>query len=467
LNAPDGKLSHKGPGLPMPRRLIAIAAISSGVALVIIDGSIANVALPTIAHDLKVPGSAAVLVVTVYQLVLVMTVLPFSALGDRLGLRTVYQYGLILFTIATTLCFFAASLPFLLVVRAAQALGAGAVLGVYSALLRSTYPAKQLGRGLGINTVIASSAGALAPTLGGLILGIASWPWVFAVAVPFALISLLLSRALPDPAPRGQNYDVLGAVLCASTFGLIVSGIESGVHGDSPVVSVAMVIAGAVIGRNFVKRELNAHKPMLPLDLLAVPALGMAAAGALATFIATMTLIVVIPFRLQTAYGFSPGEVGSIFSAWPLTSLFVAPMAGFLSDRVSVAALCIAGGAVAIAGMLLFAFLPADAGAFDIAWRLALCGGGFALFAAPNSRSIIGAAPLHRAAAAGGLIATNRLLGQTLGATLGAALLATGVGTGKLPGIVAAALMVIALLSAFGRLRSPIRPGQSTDIPDL
>ena len=457
----------KHSGLPMPRRLRAIMATSFGTALVVIDGSIANVALPTIARDLGVSGSAAVLVVTVYQLVLVMTLLPCSALGDRLGHRRLYQYGLILFTAATMLCFFARSLPFLLVVRVAQALGAAAVLSVSSALIRSTYPTSQLGRGLGVNSVIVSSASALAPTLGGLILGIGPWPWVFVAAVPFALLALILGRSLPDSQPRDRPYDVLGAVLCASTFGLIVIGIESGVHGDSPVVSTAMVLAGILIGRSFVKRELNATEPMLPIDLLAVPALGLAAFGALITFLATMTLIVVIPFRLQAEFGLSPSQVGAIFAAWPLTALVVAPIAGALSDRVPVWILCAAGSLLCAIGMVLFAFVPSDAGWFDIAWRLALTGGGFGLFAAPNARSIIGAAPLNRAAAAGGLIATDRLLGQTFGATTGAALLATGFGTGRLPGLLAAALMIVALITALIRFRWKARAGSTSEVPPL
>src|SRR3954470_11745255 len=207
-------------GLPPPRRYWAIGAISFGTALVVIDGAIPSVALPTIARDLHVEGSSAVLVVTIYQLVLVMTLLPFSALGDRLGHRRLYQLGQIVFTIASLLCFFAESLPFLLVVRAAQALGAGAALSVSSAMIRSIYPAKQLGRGLGVNSVIVSSASALAPTLGGPILAIGSWPWVFAAAVPFAIVSLLLGRCLPMPTPRDEPFDVLGAVMCAATFGL-------------------------------------------------------------------------------------------------------------------------------------------------------------------------------------------------------------------------------------------------------
>src|SRR3954453_14728471 len=108
-------------GLPLPRRYWAISAVSFGTARVVIDGAIPTVALPTIARDLHVDGSSAVLVVTVYQLVLVMSLLPFSALGDRIGLKRLYQAGQLVFAIATILCFFAHSLGFLLVVRALQA----------------------------------------------------------------------------------------------------------------------------------------------------------------------------------------------------------------------------------------------------------------------------------------------------------------------------------------------------------
>ncbi len=151
---PTARAAGETDGLPMPRRAWAIGAVSFGTALVVLDGAIATVALPTIARDLQTDSAAAVLIVTVYQLVLVMSLLPLSALGDRIGLRRLYQIGQIVFTIATVLCFFARSLPFLLVVRALQGLGASAALSVGSALVRAIYPAKQLGRGLGLNGVV-------------------------------------------------------------------------------------------------------------------------------------------------------------------------------------------------------------------------------------------------------------------------------------------------------------------------
>ncbi|MDB5672891.1 MAG: transporter [Alphaproteobacteria bacterium] len=450
-------------GLPTPRRYLAIAAISFGTALVVIDGAIPSVALPTIARDLRVDSSAAVLVVTIYQLVLVMTLLPFSALGDRLGHRRLYQVGQIVFTAATILCFFANSLPFLLVVRAVQALGAGAALSVSSALVRSIYPSDQLGRGLGINSVVVSSASALAPTMGGLILGFGSWPWVFAAAAPFALVSLLLGRWLPDPEPRAEPFDLLGAVLCAATFGLIISGLESGVHGDSPVVSTAIVGAGLIVGSIFVRRERQEERPIMPVDLLARPVFALSTLGAFTAFIATMTLILSMPFRLEH-FGFTPGQVGAMLAPWPLTTMFVAPAAGALSDRVPAGILGGIGMAIATTALLLIAWLPAQPHYFEVAWRMALCGAGFGLFLSPNARLIIGSAPRERAASAGGLIATTRMTGQTLGATVVAALLAFGLGGGMTPPLVSAALAIVAGLCSVARLNPALRDPKVIEI---
>jgi DHA2 family multidrug resistance protein-like MFS transporter len=327
-------------GLPTPRRYLAILAVSFGTALAVIDGSIVTVALPTLARDLGVDSSAAVLVVTVYQLVLVMTLLPFSALGSRIGLRRLYQIGQLIFLVSTVLCFFARSLPFLLVVRAIQGLGGAAALSVSSALIRGIYPAKQLGRGLGISNVVVSSGGAIAPTLGGLVLSAASWPWIFAAAAPLAVVSLLLGqRSLPEPDPHDEPYDVLGAVLCAMTFGLIISGLESGVHGDSPIISAVIVATGIVIAVIFVRRELRSKMPILPVDLLAQPLLALSSMGSFLAFIGSMTLILSMPFRLQQQFGFSPGEVGAIITPWPVAIMIFAPLAGILSDRFPAGAL--------------------------------------------------------------------------------------------------------------------------------
>jgi DHA2 family multidrug resistance protein-like MFS transporter len=445
-------------GLEGKRLYLAVAAISLGTMLTIIDGAIAAVALPTIAHDLRVDGSSAVLVVTVYQLVLVMALLPFSALGDRVGLKRLYQSGQFVFTIATILCFFAHSLGFLLVVRALQAAGGAAALSVMAAMIRRVYPAKHLGRGLGLNNIMGSVSAALAPTAGGLILAVAPWPWVFATAAPFAVLSLLLGRwALPDVPPHPAPYDLAGAMLNMATFGLIIAGLEAIVHGSSPVVSGAIVVIGLLFGVALVRHERREPVPILPVDLLARPVLRLSIAGAFIAYFASQLNTHSLPFRLQHAYGFTPSEVGAMIAPWPLTTMFVAPVAGSLSDRYPAGMLGGIGMVVATAASILLAFLPAHPTYFDLAWRMSLCGAGFGLFLSPNARLIVGSAPRERAASAGGLVSTTRLVGQTMGATGVAAVLAVGFGPTLWPTLVAAAFTVVAGLLSLSRLRPSLR----------
>lgn len=439
----------------MPRRAVAVAAISFGTALFVIDGAIANVALPTIARDTGVGAGSVVAVVTLYQLVLVMGLLPFANLGDRLGHKRLYQAGQVIFLIASAASLLVDSFAALLAVRVGQALGAGMALSVSAAMLRAIYPAKRLGSGLGINSVIVASANALAPTLGGFIVGHADWRWVFCAAAPFAIVSILLGRALPAPRPVEGHFDWPGGLWSAATVGAIIGGIELTAHGaDLRVPGIALIAAGIASAIALVRRERRRARPVLPVDLIARPVIGLSVLGAISGFLASASLIVLLPFRFEQGMGYAPEEVGLLILPVPLTLLVVAPLAGWLSDRVQPAYLGIAGCALAIAGFALIATMPADPGWPQIAWRLSLTACGFGLFFAPNSRLIIGQAPRDRAAAAGGLLSTSRLLGQTLGASLVGVMLALGLGLGPIPLIAAAGFAALALLCSFARLRA-------------
>jgi DHA2 family multidrug resistance protein-like MFS transporter len=440
-------------GLPKPQRYLAVFAISCGTALNVVDGAIPNVALPTIAQDLGVDSSAAVLIVSVYQLVLVMTLLPLSALGSRVGLRRMYQYGQCVFMASALLCFLAPNLPLLLAARTLQALGAAAALSVASALVRSIYPGNQLGRGLGINSIIVASSAALAPILGGFIVAAASWPWVFVTTVPLGLLSLAVGqRSLPDVTPHTEPFSLLGALLCALTFGLIISGLLALAQGQSPPASLAVVGVGALIAIMFVRRELREASPILPVDLLAHRVVALSILGAQLAFIGSMTFVLSLPFRLQEQFGFSPGEVGAVISPWPLAMMVTAPVAGMLSDRYHPGVLGGIGMAIATVGMLLLALIPEGTSQGDIAWRMAVCGIGYGIFLSPNARVVISAAPLARAASAGGLISTNRLVGQALGGTLLAALLAQGHGSDNTPAMIGSVLAFLAGICSVARL---------------
>jgi MFS transporter, DHA2 family, multidrug resistance protein len=458
----------KHEGLPTPRRYLAIVAVSLGTILTTVDGTIVNVALPTLARDLHVSASAAVLVVTIYQLVMMTMMLPFSALGDRFGFRATYQWGQIIFVAATVLCFFARSLPVLVLVRGIQALGAAITLSVSSAMIRSIYPSSMLGRGLSLNTLIAASAASFAPTLGGAILAVAKWPWLFALAVPFGLLSIVIGRkSLPQADSRSHSYDVPGAIMCAATFGLASTGFQSAAHGGPYIVTASLFVLGVALGIVFVRRETGRARPVFPVDLLRQKKIALSSIGLLAAFIGSMIVMLTLPFRMQQQFHFTPAEAGAILVPWPLSILAVAPASGMLSDRIAPAVLGGIGMCIAVAGMISLAFLPASPNHIDLLWRIAVCGVGFAMYFSPNARQIIGSARIERAAAAGALTASIRQTGQTLGSTAVAAMLAGGIGIGAFPPLFAAALGLIAGLCSVAVLKPPSRRSVFVDLPEL
>jgi DHA2 family multidrug resistance protein-like MFS transporter len=443
--------------VPPRGSFLAIAALSLGTAVTAIDGHIVAPALPTLAQDFGVDQSTSVLLVTSYQLVFLMALLPFSALGDRLGHLRIYRIGQVSFALASGLCYFAETFSHLLILRAVQALGAAASLSVSAALIKSVYPPSRLGRGMGVNSTIVAVGTASAPLLGALLLSVGHWRWMFAAAAPFALLSLLFGLSIPRSPARSKSFDLLGAVICASTFGLLGVGLGKSVEGGSAMAAAALIGAGLLLGTLFVRRELGRERPILPLDLLRKPDLALSVVATLTAFMAAMMMFVSLPFRLQSDYGYSPVELGVVIAAWPLTMVVVAPIAGELSDRFSSARLSAIGMMFAAAAIASFALLPADPRLGEMVLRMALCGAGFGLFFPPNSRLILASAPPARSASAGSLISTVRLIGQALGATFASALLALGLGTGIIPALVAASLAVAAALVSLSRARAGAR----------
>src|SRR6202045_1796821 len=219
-------------GLPIPQRYWAILTLMVGVALSCLDPALVNVALPRIAKDLNSSPAASIWVVNAYQLAVMISLLPLASFGDIFGYRRVYRFGLVLYTSAALISALAGSLEMLTLGRALQGLGAAGIMSVNTALIRYTYPRRQLGRGIALTSLVVSTSSAAGPTGAGpavaaAILSIASWPWLFAVNVPIGIVTLALSmRLLPHTEPSGHRFDLWSAVLCALMFGSLISGIN-------------------------------------------------------------------------------------------------------------------------------------------------------------------------------------------------------------------------------------------------
>ena len=421
MNAEPHIHLHPTDGLPMPRRVWAILAVAFGVSLSVIDGTIANVALPTIGQELGISSADSIWIVNAYQLAIMVSLLSFSALGDVVGYRKIYIGGLMLFTVASVACALSGSLQTLVLARVMQGFGAAAITSVNTTLIRFIYPKAQLGRGMGINATVVAVSSVAGPTLAAGILSVASWPWLFAVNIPMGLIALALSRRfLPENPVRvsAHRFDWRDAVMNALTFGLLMASVEGFSHGLDPRLLTLGVAALLVIGFFFIRSQLREPYPILPFDLLRIPIFSVSVLTSICSFLGQMLAMVALPFYLQDACGYNDVETGLLLTAWPAIIMIVAPAAGMLVERIHAGLLGGTGLTMMAAGLFLLAFLPEHPTDFDIIWRLVLCGAGFGLFQSPNNSILIASAPPERSGSASGMLATARLVGQTTGAAL-------------------------------------------------
>jgi len=416
LNSTISRLSETADGLPWPERLWSIVTIAVSVSMSMLDTTIANVALPTIAANLHSSAAASVWVVNAYQLAVMLMVLPLASLGDIHGYRRIYMTGLAIFTVASLFCAGSVSLPMLATVRALQGVGAACLFSVNAALLRAIYPRAMLGRGLGINAFVIATSAAAGPTVAGGILAVASWRWLFLINVPLGLAAWTLAlRSLPASHRMPQHFDYGSALLSALAFGLLITAIDGLGHGEDVSFIAGEFAAALVFGALFAWRQILIPFPMLPVGLFARPVFTLSVMTSICSFVAQALALVSLPFFFEHTLGLSDVQTGLLITPWPLTIAVVAPIAGRLSDRFPVGIMGGIGLAIMAIGLVAVARLQPQPAAYDVAWRMALCGFGFGFFQSPNNRAIIAATPRERSGSAGAVISTARLLGQTTG----------------------------------------------------
>ena len=404
-------------GLPIPRRYWAILAIALATTMSVLDSAIANVALPTIARDLNASPASSIWIVNAYQIAIVISLLPLASLGEIVGYRRVSQAGLVVFTVASLVCALSPSLPALSLARVLQGFGAAGIMSVNGALVRFTYPHRLLGRAVGINAVVVAISAAVGPTVASAILAVGHWRWLFGVNVPIGLAAIAIaSFALPANPLTKRPLNLVGALLNALAFGLLITGLQALTHEHARWLAVAEIAGGMIAGYLLVRREAARPAPLIPIDLLKIRLFGLSVMTSICSFAAQMLAFVSLPFNFQERLGYSAVETGLLMTPWPLGVAVSAPVAGWLADRYPAGLLGGIGLAVFAGGLCLLALIPAHPSHLDIVWRMAVCGIGFGFFQSPNNRAMLGSAPRTRAGAAGGMLGTARLIGQSAGA---------------------------------------------------
>lgn len=467
--APAAEAAPVHDGLPSGPRGQAMLVIILGLTLSVLDGTLVNLALPAMARELQASSAHTLWVVNSYQLASLVLLLPLAALGERLGYRRVYLVGMLVFSVASLAAMLATSLPTLVAARALQGLGAAGVMSVNAALVRLIYPRALLGRGMAVNSLVVATASMAGPSVAAAILSVASWPWLFAANLPLGLFTLWLGRrALPANAVAGHagaRLSPLDVLLNILMFSLIFLGGEQlGVRAGGADSSLPsgwwLLCAGLLVGAWYVRRQWRLPAPLLPVDLLRIPVFALSMCGSVSAFCAQMLAYLALPFLLLESHGMSPIEAGLLITAWPLATVLTAPIAGRLIGRYADGLLGGIGMAMFACGLWALAAMPDAPSTVDMVWRMLLAGSGFALYQSPNNHTIVTTAPLARSGAAGGMLSSARLTGQTLGAVVLATIFTFAGGHGGHAEIVALAVAgcFAAMAGVFSLLRVRTAP---------
>jgi DHA2 family multidrug resistance protein-like MFS transporter len=403
-------------GLPPAERRAAMLTVGIAIAISVLSVAIANIALPAMAHELHTSAAESIWVVNAYQLAVTVTLLPLSALGDIIGYRRVYLWGLGVFTVASLACGLAETLPLLVAGRVLQGFGAAGIMSVNTALVRYIVPRAQLGRGIAMVALVVATCSAAGPSLAAAILAVASWHWLFTFNVPFGVLAVWLAlRSIPDTPKSGHRFDLISAALNAATFGLLLVGLDGIGHGQGGIWVALELAGGSVACAVFIRRQNRMAAPMLPVDLFRTPVFAMSVATSVCSYSAQTVAFLALPLYFAVAGGMSQSQIGLLITPWPAVVVIVAPISGRLSDRYPAGLLGGLGLGVLTVGLLLMLALPPNPPFVDVVWRMMVCGIGFGFFQSPNNRALISAAPRSRSGVASGVLSTARLTGQTIG----------------------------------------------------
>jgi len=417
---PGHFFEHNVDKLPQPGRWKVFVLVAIGIFMATLDGSIVNIAVPTIMNELQVSVAAIQWVVIIYLLVVTSLLLSFGRLSDIHGRRRVYSTGLAVFALSSLLCGIADNIIWLITARFIQGLGAAMIMACTPALIVDAFPPAERGRALGMIGAVVASGLTMGPVLGGLLLHYFSWRAIFYINIPIGLItSLAVSSILKNTAAdvsRNESFDWLGAVMLALCLGplllAITHGQEWGYSSPSILMLIGLSVSGA-IGLYLVEKQ--AVHPILDKELFRIRLFSLPILSAIIVFGSLFSVVFLMPFYLLNPCGFPVDKAGYVMATIFLLLFVVSPLSGAISDRIGSRLLCTSGAVVLSGALFCLSQLPSETSAADIAWRLALAGVGLAIFIPPNSSAAMSSVPPQRRGVASATVAAARNLGMVLG----------------------------------------------------
>jgi len=409
--------------------------------MVVIDVSILNIALPTLAEDMHASLAEVEWTLIAYSLLLTGLVPFFGRISDVLGRRRLFITGVLIFGGASLLAALAQSIIWLISARLIQAFGGALITSNTLAIITDTFPEGKRGTAMGIQAILISGGAAIGPTLGGFLVTHFGWPSVFYINVPISLIAATMAFRILPPLQTHRTLEPIdwaGAGLLLSGLGSLLLGITKAPDWGWASLRIEVLLAiGAILFVLFVWRELKTTYPLVDISLFRIRQF---ATGQAAGIFATVALVVVgliMPFYWQALRGYSAQEAGLLMLPLPLTLMIVAPVSGRLSDRLGSRGLTTFGLTIMAMALFFISNITATMTIWQVLWRFAVLGFGLGAFVAPNNNSVMSAVPPQRRGIASGLLGMFRYTGQSLGIAFGGTVFAhfAAAGAMKLEGL--------------------------------
>ena len=402
-----------------PNKVMTLVVTCLGLFMVFLDGSIVNVALPTIQADLHAQLSDLQWVVDAYTLPFAALMLTAGTQGDRFGRKRFFLAGLVLFVLGSLLCGFAPTLGWLLVGRAVQGTGAAALSTGSLAVLVAAFPEpRQRAQAIGLWAGISGVGLAAGPLVGSVLIQVTSWPAIFFVNLPVGLLALTLGWPLLSESrdPTARRIDLPGQLLVTGALVcLIIALIESSSQGWTSALILGLFSGAAGLLAAFLVVEARVRDPMLPLGLFRSRVFAVAnVAGLLVGFVFIGIVFFITQF-LQSVQGYTPLEAGLRTLPTTVGIFLVAPLAGRLTARLGPRLPMVLGALLAASALFLLIGLAPDSSYASIWWKFGLFGLGLGLMLTPVTAAVLSATPATRAGLGSSVNNTSRQVGFSLG----------------------------------------------------